>query len=333
MKISVIIPVYNASCYLDASVTSVVRAAQVASSQGVKVEIVLIDDGSTDGSSELLVGLAGQKIDGVTWQIRHQANSGVGSARNLGIRCATGDWLLFVDADDKIAETTFARLHEVVCDAVDMIGFGYQTLLEGVTVFEEEQPNGRGEVRDLTGRLEYGIFWRNFWTCCYRRSIVPETGFPPYVVGEDLVFLAGAFVKARRMVELPDKLYGYRIHQGSAIHSGMTLRKLSDYLQYNHERIGILNGSSKRIDPLIYRRIGLELTENAVVNILQMTKKEKKKAWEHWYCSLDRCRSHSHLFTQWTRWVIVICRWLPLRIVAYGLCGLPYRLKVLGLHR
>lgn len=333
MKISVIIPVYNASCYLDASVTSVVRAAQVASSQGVKVEIVLIDDGSTDGSSELLVGLAGQKIEGVTWLIRRQANSGAGRARNLGIRCATGDWLLFVDADDMIAETTFARLHEVACDAVDMIGFSYRTLLEEVTAFEEEQPNGREEVRDLTGRLEYGIFWRNFWTCCYRRSIVPEAGFPPYVVGEDLVFLAGAFVKARRMVELTDKLYGYRIHQGSAIHSGMTMRKLSDYLRYNLERIEILRESGKLMDSLIYRRIGLELTENAVAKILQMTKKEEKKAWEQWYYALDRCRLHRHLFTQWTRLVIVACSWLPLRIVAYGLCVLPYRLKVLGFHR
>lgn len=87
--LSVIIPVYNAAPYLEACVSSL-RA--LSKQVGIAMEVVLVDDGSTDGSSEL--------CDSLGDSVLHQPNQGVSVARNAGIGIAKGEWLWFVDADD-----------------------------------------------------------------------------------------------------------------------------------------------------------------------------------------------------------------------------------------
>ena len=92
MTLSVIIPVYNAATYLEGCVSSL-RA--LSSLIGIGMEIIMVDDGSTDDSGEMCDRLADQVL--------HQPNQGVSVARNAGIGIAKGDWLWFVDADDFFA--------------------------------------------------------------------------------------------------------------------------------------------------------------------------------------------------------------------------------------
>jgi glycosyltransferase involved in cell wall biosynthesis len=89
MQISVIIPAYNAAAYIERALRSVLNQSRPAE------EIIVVNDGSTDATSEILRRYEG-KI-----RIIEQANAGVSAARNAGIRAATGDWIAFLDADDE----------------------------------------------------------------------------------------------------------------------------------------------------------------------------------------------------------------------------------------
>jgi len=94
-QITVIIPVFNAGEALRGSVASVLGQ------RDTRLELILVDDGSTDGSSDLCEQIASED-DRVV--VLHKPNGGVSSARNLGIATATGDYLTFVDADDTLGQ-------------------------------------------------------------------------------------------------------------------------------------------------------------------------------------------------------------------------------------
>lgn len=116
MDYSFIIPVYNCKEYLSACVESI-RAVETES-----YEILLIDDGSTDGSGILCDTLAAQYP-----QIRvvHQTNSGASAARNCGLREARGEWILFVDADDTLDSVSMkALLADTRCTQADLVIYG-----------------------------------------------------------------------------------------------------------------------------------------------------------------------------------------------------------------
>lgn len=89
MRISVIIPAYNAAAYIERALRSVLNQTHAAD------EVIVVDDGSSDNTADILKKYQNQIIS-----IR-QPNAGVGAARNTGIRAASGDWIAFLDADDE----------------------------------------------------------------------------------------------------------------------------------------------------------------------------------------------------------------------------------------
>lgn len=104
-KVSIIIPVYNASNKLNRCVDSVLKQSFS------NIEVILVDDGSKDDSLSLCESIA-QSDERV--RVYHQENAGVSAARNLGIRKATGNWLMFVDSDDWVVPTAVAQMVELV---------------------------------------------------------------------------------------------------------------------------------------------------------------------------------------------------------------------------
>ena len=104
--ISVIVPIYNTEIYLERCVKSL--QAQTIS----ELEIVLVDDGSTDGSGELCDKFAAEDP---RVKVFHKENGGSSSARNLGILKATGEYLGFVDSDDYVDSDMYERLYDAVC--------------------------------------------------------------------------------------------------------------------------------------------------------------------------------------------------------------------------
>ncbi len=91
--VSVIVPVYNCKDYLKRCIESILTQSYQ------HIQLILVDDGSTDGSGEICDGYASQDS---RIQVIHQVNGGVSKARNAGLKMATGEWILFVDSDDYI---------------------------------------------------------------------------------------------------------------------------------------------------------------------------------------------------------------------------------------
>ena len=105
MKFSIIIPVYNSEDYLSECIESVLRQTFQ------DFEIILINDGSSDRSGEICENYT--KID-PRIRVYHQINAGVSTARNLGLRSATGEWTLFLDSDDRINCHTLNYIYKVI---------------------------------------------------------------------------------------------------------------------------------------------------------------------------------------------------------------------------
>ena len=100
-KVSIIVPVYNVASYLSKCLDSCINQTLY------DIEIICVDDGSTDNSGELLDEY--KAVDSRI-QVIHKENGGLSSARNYGLDHANGDYIAFVDADDWIEENTFERL-------------------------------------------------------------------------------------------------------------------------------------------------------------------------------------------------------------------------------
>lgn len=120
MLISVIIPCYNGSKYLPEAITSLRQ-------QGMEIEIIVIDDGSTDGTAKIAKSLG--------CIVRTIPNSGAATARNTGLKLATGDFILFQDHDDLMKKGALANLLAPFRrDIFDIIGSFTESLITGETV-------------------------------------------------------------------------------------------------------------------------------------------------------------------------------------------------------
>ena len=108
IKLSVIIPVYNVAPYIGECLDSLICAASHAEDLAL-IDLICIDDGSTDSSGDILDQYARHTTNpNITFTIEHRENGGVSSARNRGLDIASGDYFLFVDSDDFVRETYFA---------------------------------------------------------------------------------------------------------------------------------------------------------------------------------------------------------------------------------
>ncbi|MDR3050108.1 MAG: glycosyltransferase [Oscillospiraceae bacterium] len=210
-KVSLIVPAYNAQDTLGACLASLLAQSLD------DTEIIVVDDGSTDGTPALLDGLATAHA-----RIRafHQCNGGGSVARNRGLDEARGDYITFVDADD-VLEECLASLHEeAVAYGADILFFGYAAV--GAQRTEYPLPEAWLGLRDrawaqahmhaLAGRLAT-------WGKLYRRGLLDGLRFVPGIVpGQDTLFSGEAVGRASRFGFAPGMPYLYRQRLGSVVH-------------------------------------------------------------------------------------------------------------------
>ena len=176
-KVSIIVPVYNVEMYLPRCLDSLHRQSLE------EIEILLIDDGSPDGSGRIADEYA--EKDG-RFRVIHQANAGVAAARNRGIELAQAPYLMFVDSDDWV-EPDFCRIpYEMAArERVDMVMFRYVS--EGASVHETSSPSigeqliSREEAMELLYSRS-GVF---VWNKLYCKSLFADVRYPEGRTYED----------------------------------------------------------------------------------------------------------------------------------------------------
>lgn len=218
LLVSFIIPVYNVKPYLEACIESVLAQ------KGCGIECICVDDGSSDGSAELLDRLA--KRD-TRVAVIHQKNAGVGAARNAGIDRARGRYLSFVDSDD-ILEPEFltcalrafdrypdldvwiGQLLWVTADNVTMEGQGVKT-----TILDTTDP--LNDFLYAKGRVYYYTVYPKLFRADLVRQ--PMYRFPIGTrAGEDMAFMAKVYSGARRVVVADQFVYRYRVLKSGLLH-------------------------------------------------------------------------------------------------------------------
>ena len=213
-SISVIVPVYNAKAYLESCVTSVLRQTYA------PVEVVLVDDGSTDGSAEMCDRLAAAHA---SVQVVHQANAGVSAARNAGFKAARGDWVTFVDADDQLLPNALQTLSGAIEPSIDGICGG---ILQGAQKARAGRPAQRylGETqvnKALVALLNNPTQYLTSHAWLLRASALAQLDVAfrtDLKYGEDGEMMLRSVRSMRGAVLLSEPVYRYRLTTTSAVH-------------------------------------------------------------------------------------------------------------------
>ena len=209
MKVSLIIPVFNAAAHIGACLDSVL--AQTLD----QLEVILVDDhGSDDSMTYARARLAAYEGPKRFVFCRTAANSGPGAARNVGIAAAQGAYLAFLDSDDRLAPDFCERLYEAAsrADADLAVGSIVFETPDGSATIRRNPPVAPGPFEGKAKRRYLCRFTSYFTTYLYRRKLLAEGGisFPGTRSAEDSCFLICALLAARRIAPARDALYHYR---------------------------------------------------------------------------------------------------------------------------
>lgn len=217
MRFSIIVPVYNAEKYLDACLHSVLDQDYQ------DYEILLINDGSTDGSEALCAEYASDYT-----QVRFcsQSNAGPSAARNRGIQMAEGEYLMFLDSDDMILPESLKKLEEVLIqdhpDAVisSLIFRNNDVLVPENTVTDQLWKDNHGNrILDEICRSRYSTPASKV---IIRRQLIVQSNilFPTeYKIGEDIFMMSQALCSSASMVYNPEPYYVYNQNDASITHN------------------------------------------------------------------------------------------------------------------
>jgi len=322
MKFSIIVPCYNIAPYLRECLDSVLVQ------EYGDWECICVDDGSSDGTRYILDEYA--KKDR-RFKVVHQANSGVGEARNNGLRHAIGDWVAFLDGDDVLSSIFLATLSKMIKELNPDIAFTAYSKFTQASDIRWNDSN-HTDVINVRSKIPVILASRCLWGGAFKRDVVQSIEFRPYCRGEDLLFVSQCLVRASIVAISAIEAYGYRVRSGSAMTSPMTLRKLRDRIGYSLEWIEALNASGRGVDRAIYRNIGLNLTEGFVSDIFRLPGRDREAAWAEWYSCLQLLRRFDK-FPSWTKFVIRANNFVRSNMLASALCAVPYWLKAKGFHR
>ena len=215
--ISIVVPVYNAERYLHRCIDSILT--QTFSD----FELLLIDDGSKDSSGAICDEYA--KEDERV-RVFHKPNGGVSSARNVGLDNAQGEWITFVDADDRIS-ADFLKL--LVGKAADLI-VGKSLHFNSEKTFEEGEIlpsgyfDGKDKVKKFLSQYLVAHILRTPWGKLFRRSLIGADRFDKTMrIGEDTVFVQ-RYLLACNSISIEDKaLYLYFDEQEKSVKYGMSI--------------------------------------------------------------------------------------------------------------
>lgn len=197
--ISVIVPVYNVEKYIRKCVSSLLSQTYE------NIEILLIDDGSTDNSGRICDSYNNSKI-----KVTHKENGGLSSARNLGLKLAKGEYIAFLDSDDyadeKMIETMYSLITENDCDVaqVGLLKFNENEILDNSNLLNKDYPvkilSGKEAYRELYFNGENGCLNFITWNKLYKKCLFENLEFCDGKNNEDVIMTSMLLPKIDKIV-------------------------------------------------------------------------------------------------------------------------------------
>lgn len=278
--ISIIIPVYNVAPFLKRCLDSVVCQTYH------NIEIILIDDGSTDESPKICDEYA---IQYDTIKVIHKPNGGVSSARNLGIEISKGDYIIFIDSDDTVQSDYVEVMYRnavqynapISCCILDVVE------IDGTKRPPREGRTGLYTKREILCKYFDNQFIKDQMYGPYNKLIkktsLKKIRFKPYKMGEDILFVFELLQESDNVYI--DKYVGYHyLHrEGSAMTSAFSSKRL-DYIFAGEEMYKIscekTSFVSHKIETWLFNHILVTLRQiyiNNMTNLFEDFYKKKKK--------------------------------------------------------
>lgn len=219
-KVSVIVPVYNVAPYMEQCLESLTGQTYR------NLEIIVVDDGSTDDSPRLC-DLWAERDSRIV--VIHKPNGGLSDARNAGMKVMTGEYVGFVDSDDYVDRCFYEKMVEAALRTdADVVQCNYTSF------FKDGSKKEKGDfdtLREFSGsecrRLAYalvnghngltaGLLHAAVWVCLFRRSAIVDPFVSERLIGsEDIPFKAAIFLNCNKVTFIPDRLCFYRATDSS----------------------------------------------------------------------------------------------------------------------
>lgn len=279
-KVSIIVPVYNVELYIDECIQSILEQTYR------NIEIILVDDGSTDKS--------GIKCDEYAKKdsriiVLHKVNGGLAEARNYGVNYASGEWILFVDSDDYIKNNACERLIETAMKFKSDIVVGKEKKFENKLIIQNVSDNLEPEcLTSEEGLIAY--FYRKFngYACgkLIKTSLVRKFPFPIGKYFEDAFVVYHYLEYSNKIVVIQDELYYYRQRSGSIVNSNFTKKQL-DIIEANEICMRYFADKNKNIQKAVLSKFFVACVD--VLRKMPIGKEysnEKKKI----YCYIRKFR-------------------------------------------
>ena len=220
--ISVIIPIYNVEEYVEECIQSVLNQTYK------NIEVILVDDGSTDGSGEICNTYSDERIT-----VIHQENKGLAEARNVGIAAANGEYIYFIDSDDYISKTLIENLLMSIVKTGSLIACCDYTrkkdeLYSGY-VLDAKIMDTFSAINGLFNDRGYRFY---VWNKMFHRSIFEHVTFPKGELYEDIKPMYQAFKSVNHIAYVNKPLYFYRNRPDSITHK---------YSERSYDRVRAIN--------------------------------------------------------------------------------------------
>lgn len=328
--ISVIMTAYNIESYIERGVLSVCRQTYR------NLEIIVVDDGSTDDTGRILEDLAARDT---RIRVIHQENSGPARARNIGLAGARGNYIGFVDGDDWIDPDMYEKLFSALEEQqADLAVCRYRQIsrtgiidgsVDRAVLFE-----GQEALAAYVEEREEFVIQNAAWNKLYRRTVLGENPFPEGVWYEDIMFATKALARAKRCIYLDIALYNYIIdREDSIMNRRINSRTFTDQIPAYYEKTSLLQNLGRgdlalTHDYFFYKRLLLfygevakmEDGEGFRMRLEEILRRDRKRAQEAFYASIadPRDRKKLRLFyrapeaylrkLRWDEQVVIPCK-------------------------
>jgi glycosyltransferase involved in cell wall biosynthesis len=229
-KISIIIPVYNVEKYLSTCLDSVINQTYQ------NLEIILVNDGSTDSCPQIC-----DTYSAIDHRIKviHKKNGGLSDARNAGYQEVTGDYLAFVDSDDKVALDLYQNLIEAsILYNADIVECGFLKFQDEKDL---EKTIGQNKVEEFETEKALELLLiedlkQVVWNKLYKSDVVNNLLFEKNKIHEDEFWTYQIFARAKKIVRVNKPLYFYRQQNESIMAEKYSVKRLAG-IEAREERI------------------------------------------------------------------------------------------------